>query len=329
MGVRAVVITQEPGGPSATVGDVDPELLVGDLLIEVESAGINFKDSMALEPGNRVARISPLIGGVDLAGTVLEAPPGGPEPGSRVIAHGHGVGTSSHGGFAQLARVSSSWAVALPGSLSPQQAMALGTAGFTAMASLLALEGDGLDPSAGELLVTGAAGGVGSTAVALAAAAGFEVVASSGRSAEHGWLEQLGARRIIGRSDIDPTPERGLSEERWAGAIDCVGGATLVGVLRTLAYGGAVAASGLTGGSRFEASVFPFIVRAVRLIGIDAVEMPAAGRSATWQALADRFPLEALDQIIEREIGLDGVPDALREIAGGRVRGRILVDPRR
>ena len=197
------------------------------------------------------------------------------------------------------------------------------------MASLAALEAAGLRPSDGELLVTGAAGGVGSTAVALAAASGFDVVGSSGRPSEADYLHRIGCSSVIGRDDIDPTPTRGLSIERWAGAIDCVGGSTLAGILRTLHYGAAVAASGLTGGTELTTSVFPFIVRGVKLLGIDSVEMPTPQRSEIWRQLGRRFPLANIEEILEREVGLDEVPEVLRSIASGQVRGRIIVDPRR
>ena len=327
--MRAVIVTQSPDRPSVEVGEVEPSILVGDVLIEVDRAGVNFKDSMTLTAGNRVARISPLIGGVDLAGTVIESDDPSITPGQMVIAHGHGIGTSSHGGFAERARVPSACVVPLPDGLDPRSAMALGTAGFTAMASLLALEMTGLRVDDGELLVTGAAGGVGSTAVALASASGYAVVGSSGRLAEADYLAEIGCSRVIGRAEIDPTPSRGLSEERWSGAIDCVGGATLTAILKTLHYGSAVAASGLTGGAELTTSVYPFIVRAVRLLGIDSVEMPNGQRREVWRQLAERFPAERIDDIIEREVGLAEVPAVLGAIAAGQVRGRVVVDPRR
>ncbi len=327
--MRAVVITQHPEQPTLGVEEVDPSLLEGEVLIAVEYTGVNFKDSMTLARGNRVARLSPLIGGVDLAGTVIESSDPGVAVGSTVIAHGHGVGTSHHGGFAELARIPSEWVTPLPAELDARSAMVLGTAGFTAMASLAALEAAGLRPSDGELLVTGAAGGVGSTAVALAAASGFDVVGSSGRPSEADYLHRIGCSSVIGRDDIDPTPTRSLSIERWSGAIDCVGGSTLAGVLRTLHYGAAVAASGLTGGTELTTSVFPFIVRGVKLLGIDSVEMPTPQRSEIWRQLGRRFPLANIEEILEREVGLDEVPEVLRSIASGQVRGRIIVDPRR
>ena len=327
--MRAAIVTQSPDQPTIEVAEFDPAGLVGDVLVEVAYAGVNFKDSMTLTPGNRVARRSPLIGGVDLAGTVLESNDPGIPPGRRVIAHGHGIGPSHHGGFAPLARVDSASVVALPDGLDARGAMALGTAAFTAMASLHALETTGLHPDQGPLLITGAAGGVGSTAVALAAASGFDVVGSSGRPSEAPFLERIGCSRVIGRDEIDPTPSRGLSDERWAGAIDCVGGSTLTAILKTLHYGSGVAASGLTGGAEFTSSVFPFIVRAVRLLGIDSVEMPARERTEVWRQLALRFPKERIDDIIEREVGLDEIPDVLAQIAAGQVRGRVIVDPNR
>ena len=327
--MRAIVVTQQTPSPAVELAEVDETILEGDVLIRVEFAGVNFKDSMVLEDGNRVARISPLIGGVDLAGEVLEAPDGTFPIGSKVIAHGHGVGTAAHGGFAELARVPLDWAVPLPSGLSTRAAMALGTAGFTSMASLLELERHGIEAGSAPLLVTGAAGGVGTTAVALAAASGHEVVGSSGRSEEEPFLRRLGCSEVIGRSDIDPTPERGLSAERWSGAIDCVGGAALPATLRTLRYGAAVAASGLTGGSQLTTSVFPFIVRGISLIGIDSVEMSSGRRQAVWTALAERFPLALLDEIVEREVSLEEVPGVLEEISRGAVRGRVVVDPQR
>lgn len=327
--MRAVIVTQAPDRPTIAVGQFDPADLEGDILLEVAFAGVNFKDSMTLVPNNRVARRSPLIGGVDLAGTILESSIPDLPTGLEVIAHGHGIGTSAHGGFAELARVDARCVVPLPDGLDARGAMALGTAGFTAMASLRALEVTGLAPGAGDLLVTGAAGGVGSTAVALAAASGYRVVGSSGRPSEAEFLQRIGCSSVIGRQDIDPSPSRGLSDERWAGAIDCVGGPTLTAILKTLRYGAAVAASGLTGGPEITTSVFPFIVRAVRLLGIDSVEMPADERAEVWRQLAGRFPADHIEDIIEREVGLDDVPGVLEAIAEGRVRGRVVVDPHR
>jgi acrylyl-CoA reductase (NADPH) len=324
--MRAFLVTSTTDGVTSGVHDVDPGILEGDILIAVAVAGVNFKDSMVRVPGNKVARRSPLIPGVDLAGTVLETIEGGPPIGATVIAHCHGVGVSSHGGFAPLARVPLAWVQPMPPGLDPHAAMILGTAGFTAMASLTALERHGLTPANGPLLVTGAAGGVGSTSVAIAAAAGYEVVASTGRAHEAPFLEGLGASQIIGRDEIDDRPERTLGTERWAGAIDCVGGATLTAILRSLHHGGVVAASGLTGGAELATTVFPFIVRAVTLLGIDAVEMEAAERDALWHRLAAEVPPAVIESLLERTVTLDGVAEALDAIAQGGVRGRIIVD---
>ena len=324
--MRAFLVTATDGVISGALSEVEPTTLEGDVLIDVEFAGVNYKDSMVLRPGNKVARRNPLIPGVDLAGTVVSAGPAGPPPGTAVLAHCYGVGVSHHGGFAQQARIPAEWVVTLPDGLDARRAMILGTAGFTAMASLNALRAHGMTPSDGPLLVTGAAGGVGSSAVALSSAAGFEVVASSGRPHESAFLTALGASRIIGRDEIDDRPDRTLGTERWAGAIDCVGGSTLAAILRSLRYGAGVAASGLTGGSEISTTVFPFIVRAVALLGIDAVEMDHAERQAIWDALAISLAPSMIDQLCERTISLDEIPAALSQIAEGKIRGRTIVD---
>jgi acrylyl-CoA reductase (NADPH) len=323
--MKAVVITQEEPRPRVEVCEVDEELLEGDTVIAVEYSTLNFKDAMVTQAGNRVARRSPLIGGVDLAGRIIESADPALAPGTTVVAHCYGIGVSHHGGFAPLAKVPSPWVVPL-GRLTTRAAMILGTAGFTAMASIQRLEHHGLTPSMGPVLVTGATGGVGSTAVALLARAGYQVVASSGKAAEHAYLSTLGAHAVIGRDEIDDKPDRTLGSERWAGAIDCVGGSTLASILRTLHYRGAVAASGLTGGNSFETSVYPFIVRANALIGIDAVEMALDERTAIWHRLDDALDSQVLETIVAHEITLHEVPTLLRDVAGGAVRGRVLVD---
>jgi acrylyl-CoA reductase (NADPH) len=323
--MKAVVITQEDPQPTVEVRDVDEGLLEGDTVIAVEYSTLNFKDAMVTQAGNRVARRSPLIGGVDLAGRIVESADPALVPGTSVVAHCYGIGVSHHGGFASLARVPSSWVVPL-GNLTTRAAMIYGTAGFTAMASIQRLEHNGLTQGDGPILVTGATGGVGSTAVALLARAGYHVVASSGKASEHAYLTDLGAQEIIGRDEIDDKPERTLGTERWAGAIDCVGGSTLAAILRTLHYRGAVAASGLTGGNVFESTVYPFIVRANSLIGIDAVEMALDERTSIWHRLDGALEDAVLESIVASEIGLDDVPTYLREVASGAVRGRVLVD---
>jgi len=323
------VITQQDPRPTIELTDVDPETLEGEVLIAVDFAGVNYKDAMVTGPRNRVARRSPLIGGVDLAGRVVEDRSGRFAVGLAVLAHGHAIGVGHDGGFAELAKVPADWVVPLPEKLDAKAAMVLGTAGFTAMASLARLEHAGIRPGDGPLLVTGASGGVGSTAVGILAIAGFEVVASTGRAAETTFLTRLGASQVIGRDEIDDRPERRLGTERWAGAVDCVGGATLSAILRSLRYGGAVAASGLTGGAELHSSVYPFIVRNISLLGVDAVEMPAEARLELWDRLAGLANSELVDVILDEVVGLDGVPSALEKIAAGEVRGRIIVDPSR
>ncbi|HEX3460190.1 MAG TPA: acryloyl-CoA reductase [Acidimicrobiales bacterium] len=300
------------------------DLPAGDVLIRVDWSALNYKDGMVAQPGNRVARISPLVPGVDLVGTVVA---GGEEPdGQPVIVHGYDLGVAHHGGFAEYARVPADWVVPLPDGLTPRRAAIIGTAGFTAALSLRRLEIQGLTPDQGPVLVTGASGGVGSMSVALLASRGYQVVASTGKDHEHPYLTGLGASEVIGR-DLGADPTRVLGAERWAGAIDCVGGQTLAAVLRTLRYGGGVAASGLTGGNALETSVYPFIVRGVALLGVDSVQTPIAERREVWSRLADGFDAALLDEMAADEIGLQQLPDALSTIMAGGVRGRILVRP--
>jgi acrylyl-CoA reductase (NADPH) len=299
-------------------------LPTGDVLVRVDWSAVNYKDGMVAQPGNRVARISPLVPGVDLVGTVVTG--SGYKVGQPVIVHGYDLGVAHHGGFAEYARVPADWVVPLPDGLSPRHAAVIGTAGFTAALSLRRLVIHGLTPDHGPVLVTGASGGVGSMSVALLASRGYEVVASTGKEAEHPYLTGLGAAEVIGR-DLGDDSGRVLGPERWAGAIDCVGGRTLADVLRSLRYGAGVAASGLTGGNGLETSVYPFIVRGVALLGIDSVQTPIAERRAVWNQLAGAFAESRLDDMVAEEIGLDGIPAALAAIATGGVRGRILVRP--
>ena len=311
--------------PTASVLHCDDEMLVGGVLLKVEYSSCNFKDAMVIQPGNRIARRSPLIGGVDLAGTVLDPGSSGRSIGDPVVVHGYDLGVAHHGGFAERARVNDEWIVALPDGLSTRQSMILGTAGFTAFASLEALRHHGVHPSNGPILVTGATGGVGSFAVALAAAAGYEVVASSGKTESHDYLRSLGASEIVGRAGFDDRPDRVLGSERWAGAIDCVGGTTLPAILRSLKYGGCVAASGLTGGAQLETTVYPFITRGIALVGIDVVQMPMAVRQALWGRIANEVDLNALEGLIAEEVQLNGVAEALGRLHRSEVTGRILV----
>ena len=300
------------------------DLPAGEVLIEVSWSSVNYKDGMVTVPGNRVARTSPLVPGVDLAGVVVASDDASLAVGTEVLAHGGDLGVARHGGYARLARVTSGSALVLPDGLSARQAMAIGTAGFTAALSLDQLEQRGLRPGDGPVLVTGASGGVGSFAVDLLAARGYEVVASSGKTDQHPWLERLGASTVIGR-DLDEAGGRVLGPEHWAGAVDCVGGATLAHVLQTLRYGAAVAASGLTGGSALQTTVFAFITRGVALLGVDSVQTPVERRRAVWARLATDLRPAHLDDLVAGEVTLEGVAGALADIVASRVHGRLLV----
>jgi putative YhdH/YhfP family quinone oxidoreductase len=297
----------------------------GDVLIEVAWSSVNYKDGMVTAPGNRVARISPLVPGVDLAGVVVASDDPTLVPGTGVVAHGGDLGVARHGGFARYARVPAGFALALPDGLSGRDAMAIGTAGFTAALSIDELEQRGLRPGDGPVLVTGASGGVGSFAVVLLAARGYEVEASTGKAAEHGWLEGLGAARVVGRGDLEEASGRVLGPERWAGAVDCVGGDTLARVLRSLRYGAAVAASGLTGGSDLATTVYPFITRNVALLGVDSVRTPLERRRQVWGRLGADMRPENLEDLVAAEVSLAEVGRALADILAARVRGRIVV----
>jgi len=303
------------------------DLGAGDVVIAVEWSAINYKDAMVTRPGNRVARISPLVPGVDLVGTVVAADDDSVTVGSKVIAHGYELGVAHHGGFSELARVPAVWVVPLPTGLTPRQAAIIGTAGFTAALSLERLEHHGLSPEDGPVLVTGATGGVGSMAVSLLAGRGYQVVASSGKPTATDYLIGLGATEVIGRDDVVMAPDRTLGPERWAGAVDCVGGDILTAVLRSLGYGAAVAASGLTGGNTFESSVYPFIVRNASLIGVDTVLTPIEERRRVWEGLAGAYDPTLLDGMVDDEIGLEALGPALDRVLAGGARGRMLVDP--
>jgi len=301
------------------------DLPAGDVVVAIEWSGVNYKDGMVTVPGNRVARASPLVPGVDLAGTVVSSDDPALVPGQPVLAHGHDIGVARHGGFARYARLPADWVLAIPEGLDARSVMAIGTAGFTAAMSVDELERRGLRPGDGPVLVTGAAGGVGSMSVTLLALRGHEVVASTGRPEEARWLRGLGASDVVGRHALEDAPGRVLGAERWAGAVDCVGGDTLAKVVRTLRYGAAVAASGLTGGTAIETTVYPFITRKVALLGIDSVETPRRDRAAVWERLGSDLRPPDLDALVEAEVPLDQVSGALDRIRHGGVRGRVLV----
>jgi acrylyl-CoA reductase (NADPH) len=316
--MRAFVAEKNDDGVTRGVRDdfEISDLGEGDVLVRVAWSSVNYKDALATIPKGQVARISPLIPGVDLAGTDEDS-------GEEVLAHGYDLGVAHHGGYAECARVRSEWVVPLPSGLSAKQAMTIGTAGYTAARCVIALEAAGLTPDAGPVLVTGASGGVGSTAVDILAARGYEVVASTGKDPE--FLELLGASEVISREDAAGDASRPLEKSRWAGAVDCVGGEVLAGVLRSLRYGGAVAACGNTGGAKLPATVLPFILRGVSLLGVDSVQTPIKERTETWKRLATDLRPPHLDDSLAHETDLDGLEDVLTKILKSEISGRTVV----
>jgi acrylyl-CoA reductase (NADPH) len=302
----------------------EPELMEGDVTIAVEHSSVNYKDGLAITGKAPIIRRFPLIPGIDLAGVVISSTHDGFTAGDRVILNGWGVGESHHGGFAQRARVKGDWLVKMPETLDSSRAMAIGTAGYTAMLAVTALEDHGVLPASGDVLVTGAAGGVGSIAIALLAGLGYRVVASTGRLTEEPYLRSLGASHVVDRSEF-AGPVKLLAKARFAGAIDSVGSTTLANVLSQINYGGAVAACGLAQGMDLPTSVAPFILRAVTLAGIDSVMCPTDRRERAWSRLARDLDFKKLS-VITSQIPLDDVPLVAEEIVAGKVRGRVVVD---
>lgn len=299
------------------------ELPADGVLVEVHWSSVNYKDGLAATPTGKVARISPMVPGIDLAGVLAEDAPGMPA-GTSVLAHGYDIGVSRHGGFAEYARVPADWLVALPDGLSEREAMIVGTAGFTAAMSVIALQEHGVLPEQGPVLVTGATGGVGSTAVGMLSRLGYDVVASTGKAAATDFLIALGASAVIDRAELAEESKRPLESTTWAGAVDCVGGVTLANVLKKIHYGGSVAASGLTGGPGLPTTVLPFILRAVNLLGIDSVMAPIGRRRAIWQRIATDLKPAGLDRI-GHDVTLDDLDRVLTEILRGEATGRSVV----
>lgn len=324
----AIVIEKSDAGQTVSLQQLDEaQLPEGDVTIDVGFSTLNYKDGLAITGKSPIARISPLVPGIDLVGTVTESSHADWKAGDAVVLNGWGVGEGHWGGLAQKARLKGDWLVPLPSAFSPKQAMAIGTAGYTAALCVDALVKHGVTPDKGEVLVTGATGGVGSVAVALLKKAGFTVAASSGKASEADYLTQLGASTIIDRAELS---EKGkpLQKERWAGVVDSVGSFTLVNACAQTRYGGAVAACGLAQGPDFPATVMPFILRGVSLLGIDSVMAPKAPRLAAWERLArDLDP--ALLEVIGQEIGLGEAIGAAGDLIEGKVRGRIIVDVNR
>ena len=326
---RAILLEESDGKVSASVQDLDesrlPSFGAGDVTVGVDYSTLNYKDGMILNGIGRLVRTYPHVPGVDFAGTVEASDHPDYKAGDRVVLTGWRVGEVTWGGHAQKARVKGDWLVPLPEDLGAKRALALGTAGFTAMLAVMALEDHGVTPEAGEVLVTGAAGGVGSVAVAVLAKLGYRVAGSTGRSETYDYLRGLGAETIIDRSELSEPSKRPLESERWAGCIDSVGGTTLARVLAQMAYKGSVAAVGLAGGNALQTTVLPFLLRGVNLLGIDSVMCAGLRRRAAWERLVADLPMDKLDAMIT-EATLGDLPRLGGEILEGRVRGRVVVD---
>jgi len=321
---KAIRIDKADKGTTAALTQFDEaELMDGDVTVRVEWSTLNYKDGLALTGKAPVVRRFPMIAGIDFAGTVEASSHPQWKAGDKVVCTGWGMGETHLGAYAEKARVKGDWLVALPQGLSARDAMAIGTAGFTAMLSVLALEKHGISPKSGPVVVTGAAGGVGSVATAVLSKLGYHVIASTGRASEADYLKEIGAAEVIDRNELS-APAKPLAKERWAGGVDSVGSTTLANLLSMTRYGGAIAACGLAAGMDLPSSVAPFILRGVCLLGIDSVMCPIEPRKAAWQRLASDLDRAKLSEITT-EISLDQVPEWGAKILAGQVRGRIVV----
>lgn len=327
---RALLITKDGERQSVRLTELsDSDLMDGDVTVAVEYSTVNYKDGLAITGKAPIIRKFPLIPGVDLAGRVLRSENPRFHEGDRVVVNGCGVGEVHHGGYAERARVKSDWLVRLPDNISTSQAMAIGTAGFTAMLCVMGLEKAGITPQSGDVLVTGAAGGVGSVAIAVLDRLGYRVVASSRRAELEGsYLRGLGADEIIDARELSDRPARPLDKQRWAGAVDPVGSRTLANVLSHIKYDGAVAACGLAQGSDLPATVLPFILRDVTLVGVDSVMAPPEKREIAWRRLSGDLDLSKLDTMT-RQARLDDVVSVAGQIVAGKTRGRVVIDLKR
>ncbi len=302
----------------------DDDLMDGDVTIAIEATTVNYKDGLAITGKSPVIRHWPLVPGIDFAGTVLSSSNKDYQSGDKVVLNGWGVGEAHYGAYAGHARVKGEWLIPLPEGINPLDSMAIGTAGYTAMLCVMALENHGITPDRGPVIVTGAAGGVGSVAISLLSKLGYHVIASTGRASEEGYLKELGAAEIIDRNELSE-PGRALGKERWAGAVDAVGSHTLANLLAQTKYGGAVAACGLAQGFDLPATVMPFILRGVSLLGVDSVNAPKEIRLEAWKRLATDLDLEKLANL-STMIGFDDIIGAAHDIIDGKIRGRVVVD---
>jgi len=327
--MKALVLRDANGKVTSAIEEVaETQLPAGDVTVAVQYSTLNYKDGLVLGGLGRLVRQYPHVPGVDFAGTVETSESPHWKKGDAVILTGWRVGETHWGGYAQKARVKGEWLVALPQGLTPEHAMAIGTAGFTAMLAVLALERHGLTPERGEILVTGAAGGLGSVATAILAKLGYTVAASTGRAETHAYLKSLGAAAIIDRASIATPSGKPLDSERWAGCIDSVGGSTLAAILPQLKHRGAVASCGLAGGTKLETTVIPFLLRGVSILGIDSVTCPTAERNQAWARLVSDLPAAKLDTVIQ-PAGLGDLPRLGADILAGKIRGRVVVDVNR
>ena len=323
---KALVLEEDDGKVSNQIKDLSvDDLPEGDVLVRVEYSDVNYKDGMIVNGIGGLVRNYPHVPGIDFSGTVEETSHARFKAGDKVVLTGWRVGEVHWGGYAKRARVNGDWLVALPEGLSTRQAMAVGTAGLTSMLCVMALEDHGLTTDVGSVLVTGAAGGVGSVAVAILARLGYSVAASTGREALHGYLKSLGASEIVARADLSEPSKRPLESENWAGAIDTVGSTTLARLLTQIKYGGSVAACGLAAGPKLETTVIPFLLRGVNLLGIDSVMQPYEKRVRVWDRIASDLPHDKLEEMTD-VIGLEGVAEAASSILVGQVCGRLVVD---
>lgn len=322
---KALVLNQHDKQTLATIEQLDDsQLPEGNVLIDVDYSSLNYKDGLAITGKGKIVRQFPMVPGIDLTGTVCESSDERYQPGDKVVLTGWGVGEGHWGGMAQKARLNADWLVPLPAALDGKQSMMIGTAGLTAMLCVQALVDAGVKPQAGEVLVTGASGGVGSVAVTLLAQLGYQVAAVTGRAAENGdWLKSLGASRIIERHELEE-PARPLEKQLWVGAVDTVGSKVLAKVLAQVDYDGAVAACGLAGGFDLPTTVMPFILRNVKLLGIDSVMCPYEKRMAAWQRLSELLPASFYTQAC-REVNLEEVPECAEAITRGQITGRVVI----
>ncbi len=325
--MRALIVRKEGDGkPVAGVEDISEDMLPeAEVTVAVEYSTVNYKDGLCIGPGGGLVRKYPHIPGIDFAGTVEASSDARYAPGDKVVLTGWRVGEAHWGGYAEKARVRADWLVPLPEGLTTRAAMAVGTAGFTAMLAVMALEDHGLTPGHGEVLVTGAAGGVGSVATAILAAKGYDVAGVTGRPEQADYLKSLGASRIVAREELNETTKRPLEAETWAGCVDAVGGAMLARVLGQMKYGGSVAAVGLAGGADLPATVIPFLLRGVNLLGIDSVMQPYDARVRAWEQIAATLPMDKLEAMVTPATLAD-LPGLGRDILKGQVKGRVVVD---